>query len=698
LKSFNRLSLRLISTGTLALATSALWIRACGSFSDGAIFAAGLLVAVYFPGRLVVSFLCPGSDPAERLLLSLLAGMVISSVSYFMLGLVEKRDWLWPAILSQSLAGACFMIRDIWRRPNPKIPGGSPDGWLWLGMALLYFLFLSLLVFVGYFDAYSEADGKIRISAFPDDGLFHAGIVHELLRRVPPSSPMISGYGLNYSYFMDILAALFHDLFGFDVIRLLYVLSPLFFFGLLFLAICTTGHSISPSPFVGLLCAFLVMFCGGMFNPILGMLFQGWEGGRWELIFHASTIVPLFFINPMVPALALFYGSLLCIHRAFQSPSLGWSIMAGILTAALVQYKIFGTAVIIAGLLGSLVICLKRMGGLRNLTPSLLVTLLALPFLLYYTFFKTGETNVVVSFQPGSPIFLTLEFLGLADFFRGIKELLGETWRVFPVALAALILGPLHVLGGLGIRAFALPSILREIIPGKTMEPFRVFLACAFLAGTLGTYLLSVAPRDLPGAYNNSVWFHAFSLHLAAISVSGLIHSFISKGGKTKRIVFVAIPILLSLLSTVQFLHWSKTNSKTYDAGPDVVNALEFLRDETSAQSLILLDPTNGEKDSLLVTGLAGRKIVISGSYLVAYQAPSREIARRKEIIKRFFRNPCLEGEAIDLYRPDYIWVRTDPNGPRWSDAVTCGEISFRCVLGGKDVALYKVIYSSHAL
>ena len=691
------------SSGITSEALSSLFIVAIGVIwasnaptpAEAVVFFIGLLLIIYLPGRFVVALLSLKGGPGEPLLLSLLAGMVSSSAIYGLLAAFGQRKWSFFFLAVLAIAGVAAVFRT--RRPNaPKnISASPPDSRYWPGFLALYLAVLLVLVFSGYFNAFEPAqDGGALVANFPDDGLFHAGIVHEVLRSVPPHSTLISGYELNYSYFTDLLIALFHDLLGIEVISLVYVLFPLFFFGLLLLSIYVAGSVISGSAVAGLLCCFLVLFGGGTFNVIPGILFLGWEGGRWELAFHASTMVPLFFINPMVPGLAVFYGALLCLYRSFRSSALGWSVIAGILTAALVQYKIFGTAVIIAGLIGTAALHLIRRRQLPPLAPFLTAIAFPLPFIYYHAVMKADITQVVARFQPALPLDISLNYLGLKDLAGVIRDqFTGFRPGIEEVLLAAVLI-PSHILGSLGIRVFALASLIKPVFSLRPKDTMQVFLGCSFLAGLLLTYLVSITPRDFPGAYNNSVWFYAFSLHIATISVSQIIPVFLSRGRRRLRYLLLLVGLVAGLLSSAQFIFWSDKKKTVTRVSPSVVKAIDHLKKQTSQESLILLDPSGekGSEDSAIITGLAGRRVMLSGSHLTIYQAPAREIEARRKSILKFFSDPCGNALVIKTHGVDYVWERIGSSGGDWGERLNCPDFSIEKAFAGNEISIYKVL------
>ncbi len=677
-------------------ATGVIWAAAVSSPTEAAIFFGGLLLIVYLPGRFIVAVSSLDGKKGESLLLSLLAGMVSITSMYWIFSAIGQRQWFLIVVALGAAAGLAVTIKSLMSRDHTweDISIFSFSSWYWPGFFVVYLAVILVLHLSGYFNAIGIGhDGSASIANFPDDGLFHAGIVHELLRNIPPGSILVSGYGLNYSYFMDLFAALFHSLLGLEIMSLLYVLLPLFFFGLLILSIYVTVSALSGSSLSALLCTFLVILGGGMFNFIPGLVFLGWDGGRWELAFHASTTVPLFFINPMLPGLAVFYGALLCIERSFKTSAPGWAIMAGILTAALSQYKIFGTAIIISGLAGTAFLLLLKHKRLPHLFPILTIIGISLPLIFYHTVTQSDATQVSTRLAPASFLILSLEYLGLKTLAAQMRDILVDFRPGFEGVLWVLILMPSHIAGSMGIRIFGLPSLMRPVFSFRAIDPMKVFLGCSFLAGLLLTYLVSVTPRDYPGAYNNSVWFYAFSLHIATISVSQTIPSFLSRGTRWLRILMLASAMAAGFLSIVQYLFWSSENRKITHITPYVMQAIEYIKARTPPESIILLDPSGekGEEDSSIITGLAGRRLLLSGSYLSIYQAPAREIQIRVKSISEFLMDPCRNRGLPDAHRVDFVWIRKESSGGGWGDALRCRGFSLEKVFENKEVQIYRV-------
>jgi len=126
---------------------------------------------------------------------------------------------------------------------------------------------------------------------------------------------------------------------------------------------------------------------------------------------------------------------------------------------------------------------------------------------------------------------------------------------------------------------------------------------------------------------------------------------------------------------------------------PSVVAAAEYLRIKTLPESVVLLDPTGeaGAEDSLIITGIAGRRVVLSGGHLVIYQAPAAEIEARKKRIRDFFMDPCGNAGVLAAYKTGYVWKRSRADAKDWGANLICGGTLLERIFEGLDVSLYRV-------
>ena len=89
----------LLISCSLSLLTAAFGFRTATSIWGFPLFVLGVLFVVYLPGKLVLDVTKVSISPLEDLSLSLVLGMTVSSVLYYLCGLLSVQGIfvLWPA-------------------------------------------------------------------------------------------------------------------------------------------------------------------------------------------------------------------------------------------------------------------------------------------------------------------------------------------------------------------------------------------------------------------------------------------------------------------------------------------------------------------------------------------------------------------------------------------------------------------------
>ena len=102
------------------------------------------------------------------------------------------------------------------------------------------------------------------------------------------------------------------------------------------------------------------------------------------------------------------------------------------------------------------------------------------------------------------------------------------------------------------------------------------------------------------------------------------------------------------------------------------------MRENTEPGAVILKDPgppVAGK--TFLIPAIAGRRVVLSPSYMTKYQASLQTVRQRTRDIESFLRDPASNGEVLERYEVDYVWADTRKESPKWGKAVLCAGERF---------------------
>lgn len=648
-----------------------LWVQVAPSLLALLAFLLFLFLILFIPGRCIMGLAGVQSRRLETLACSLVIGMLGSTTVFWCLSLLQQSWWFffW-------LGGALLVwLLQMAKRGAFISPCAMPRtiGWPTQAVLGLYLLMITIFFSLGLFDTFtSHPHGGFTVSLYPDDGLFHAAIVHELKNGIPPQNPLIAGSLLNYSYFMDVLVLMVHKGTGIPVTDLLYRLFPLFWFGLLILSIFTCSRHVSGSEWTAVLCVFLVLFGGGVFNILPGLLFLR-PGQLWELSFHSSTMVTMLYVNPMIPGLSVFYTGLLCLGKSLKTGSRAWLILAGFVVGVLTEFKLFGTLLVIGSLLTSGLWHFLQTRQVSLLKALPVVLFLSMPFLLYHGIANVDAAHIVARIRLGSFLIWSLDYWHLGWLAEELRILLYEFQPSVTRVLWFFLLLPVYIGGALGIRLVILPSLFQELRPSRASDPMKLLLLFMFAGGLFLTFVFSIIPKDLPDGYNNGIWLHAFALHAATLLAAERIVAFLKNKRVLTQALVLSCVLLLCAPSAVQ-LFWRALHARPFVVvTPAEAQGLDYLSQNTPTGAVILKDPQiTDPRETFLIPGVAGRRIVLSSSYMVDYHLPAQGILQRTEQIGSFFREPGINGPVLDRYGVAYVWADWGKKRPPWEDTVLC--------------------------
>ncbi|HEX9185971.1 MAG TPA: hypothetical protein VGB87_02790, partial [Vicinamibacteria bacterium] len=535
--------------------------------------------------------------------------------------------------------------------------------------------------------------GGLTFYALPDLVL-HLSIAQELTHCVPPTAPFLPGASLSYHYGADLVLALFAAVPGLGIEDLAARFLPTLFFALALGASFAAARAFGLGRAGATACAFLVLF-GEDFSFLPALLRGAPPGEPWAVtMLQAPTVVSLFMMNPMLPALGLLFASLASLARYCQGRGRGHLVGAVVLAAGLVDVKVFAAAQLLAALGLAALGMLWRTRDRRLLWASLALAALVLPRLLLSAAGEGGQTQVTFglsSFVPDAVVNLGLRetALGAAVFDLVDRGSLGPG----PL-LAVLAASALYLVLVFGLRTLGLPAGLRALSLRDPREAHRLVLAAFVLLGpvlALGLQVLPASATRGPEAYNNAVWFLVQAKYAAWVFAAERLGGWWRSGSPLRRAGLVAGVLALALPSTLQFMRLQ------FAAGPPaldrhLVEVAAYLRaheapglvvvaPEAVGGPLISLAPVRSPLEDALFPHFRGRVPGVkerldafwdAWDYGTPIEGPLRALGRVDLVVARP-RRTVPEG-AREVFRNDALAVYRvtgsgGPDGPRASTA-----------------------------
>jgi hypothetical protein len=488
----------------------------------------------------------------ERVSLRLIFGMAATLALYSLLrraGLAGAF-WLWP--IGSLIAIAVRSRPLVW--PSLRWDGRvAPVCWLLLALVVAE---LALLAHVpGYFSNFVRyGDGSMSFDVWSADSLLHTALARELTHAIPPGAPFLSGEVVVYHFAMDLMAAMTANVASLSVLDATVRFVPTFFAVLVPLAIAAFSGRFLRSPYAGALVAFLVMFAEDL-SYIPGLWLA--PPGPWATIFFGmTTTLSLYFLNPVLPALGVLFGALLCLSLYLETSRTVWVWCAALLLGVLTDYKVF-TAVHAALALGVAgVVYAVRWRDFTMFKAAAAAGVCLAPLVLHQ--WLTSRVTAV-------------------EWIYGPWPYVQEMYRMFgwapPATAGVLLVGlPLYLFLTFGIRMLGLPDVVRTLVRIDRHAPLRYLLATLVVAGPAVSLLTRVVERGYPVAeqYNNAAWFLGLSKHVIWLFAVDAVWAWGVRRPVAALRTAVCAVVLLSLPSTVQLWRWIGTLQQLRISQPEV--------------------------------------------------------------------------------------------------------------------------------
>jgi hypothetical protein len=527
----------------------------------------------------------------------------------YWLTLVADSSWAFP--LAQALLAATLLLPlGPWRRTDgPSLRGIVP-----FAVALV-----ALLAVTQYRWNRLDASGDFLLDPLvTSDSAFHVGLARELVTGHPPQVPGVAGFPLGYHLGTDLVRAAALRWAGVDpwdsLTRLdvtLWALALALALGALAARLGAPSFAVALVPWTLLLTDFSFVFAGNA------------QAHWWTDLLRGNLLLSLVYANPIVPALGLVAGSLLCLSRFEETASRGHLVLAALQGAAVPFFKVFLGAHLLLGLGVAWLLARRAPRG------ALLVAALPCAAATVSLVLGQGGETVRVVLAPLDLVRVTRETLGLAPI-EG-PRLLG--WAALWLAAS------------LGLRLVALPRAARSLT--QSVTPSTVG-AMALLGWPLGLLLRVSAPEVLPGqkVVNDAAYLLEQSGPLlwvfAAVALAGFAASPLRRGAVLAALVLLATP------ATWQYAVKKAATAPDRLPAP-MVRAARALERVSRPGDVVLQRP--GARYPPAPVVLAGRRVPYERFTPYLTQFVSRaDLEARHETVYRFFRTTSRE-EALAIAR-----------------------------------------------
>jgi len=656
-----------LTSCSLSVLTAAFGLRTATSVWSFPLFVLGALFVLYLPGRLVLNAARINIGPLDDLSLSLILGMTISSLLYYLCGLlgVQGIFVLWPVG-----ASAATIYRN-WRASRRWWETRYTVRCTHLFLMLVVLLCLAPLVMLPayYRNLALLPEGGMTFVDKPKVTAFHLSIAHELTHSIPPQAPFLAGRPLGYHCGLDLLAAMLARTAGVSVLDSTVRFIPTFLLVATVLAVFCFARLWLASEGWAALCALLVIL-GEDFSFVPGLLTGSDE--VWSAqFFGMPTIFSLYVMNPMLPAVGVLFGGLLCLAKYWRGSGRNWGILAAFLFAVAMEYKVFVTPHIVGALGVAGLVYLLLFRDRRMLHVWALTLLMATPLVLHSVVGADAGSRVSIRVEPWPYVLEAVEQVGLLQTTLGreVDSLFqGNDFSLLGMGALVLLALPAYLVGSLGVRVLGTPTLFRGLFSPRANAGFRFFLSLFCILGPLATLTLTVTPSGYPSSneYNNAVWFYVQSKYVLWVLALEWIRETLARRRRQWQLATAVAVILLSLPSSLQFF-WKMSSQQATALTSSELELVDSMGGHCTDGQVVQARQRIAE----YLVAMTPCRAPVLGMY-PGYFISGSELAERRADDRQFWREwneGTIRTDTLVRYKTDYIVIDA-----REGDALAAGQ------------------------
>ena len=641
---------------------------------------------IYYPAKAILSYLKINSfeDYICRLSLTLSLGVTILTIFTIVIQLLKLNLlllWIFPLVSILYLIYCIYYKNKLSKSYNLN-KTWKVSNYLTLIIILVGIITQNLVMFRG---GLTTESGKLFPSVH--DTMWNISVINELSFQYPPANPAMIDIPLkNHHFFYHILLSDMHQITRISIVDLYFRIGPVLVSLLFGISLYLVSTLFTKNIFVRNLSVYLGIFAGNF--AYLAPLFLGssfdWKGNTFFADQPFDQI-----INPYsVIGFSMLLVSIYCIYkltnkdRAIQK---NWGLLCAVFIGTLYGFKSFGGLIAI----GAFILISVYLLIIKKKTAFLPVFCLTVAIFLFSFFQITDLGKASLNWAPGwlltqmagSEKLNIPKLIQIESYYSAIHNYPG----LFKIKSLELMI---YIIGNLGIRLLGVFYIIWLIVKNIHKDNPR-------LISLLYIFSIFLISLTIPLLYNlgqnafNVIQFTPYSLVLSGL-FTGLIFDNLSNyysSKKNKIIIWLFVIVISGLAVPVNIKNIISKIENPNDLIPkDEISAMDYIRNITSLNQRILIDPGQYEFDAIYVPALSQRRIYLASQ---GYAVQTGNFPTDKFTdLQDFFANPVKS--YLTNNKIDYIYLLKKGNSYR--NLLKSTNIGQKIIFENKSVIIFSEI------
>ena len=572
-----------------------------------------------FSGNILLkSFKLKFNSLLENFLLSFTFTLVVLSLLSYFLSLLSVQFLIRPIFWLFITLGFLNIFLQVRKR---KFLIRAKFDW---GLFLVVFVSVVSMSLITARSGWWAKDGLEFFGVNAHDGMWHLSLIGELKNHFPPQHPNFSGLELKgYHYLLDLLLAKFSLVFGFSEVDLYFRFFPILVATLWCLATFLLAQKYFRNKMTSCLTVFFSAF-GGSFAYLLPLFHA--NGVNFDSDFGVSSPVSSL-INLQfafsIPILALtFYA----FAKFIEEKRLGWGLIVAVFTGGLFGFKIYAGMIALAAVGLSSIYYLIKTKRVKTLWVAFLSGLLGI-----LVYLPTNIKGAGLVFAPGEMIQSIIRGPLSWTLWELRRQVYAEHQNLFGLARMRILAFLVFLFGNLGTKTLGLGEILRfrkSQILTKDFGIFSFALLFSFLIPIF--FIQSITPFNI-------VQFWWYFLYFMSFLTAVFLWDLLKNKKRVIQAVFLVTTFILTVPAAFAVLQGYLFAKTSYKISRQQLAALEFLKEKTSPNDVILEIPSSSQTGQFdfglpIIPALAQRRVFV-GPQMVEF--PYLDQEKREEELRK---------------------------------------------------------------